>query len=252
VVEAEGEGAGLFLFEFADGGFAASGGGFPVDVTGVVTFAVVTDAVEVDAASGAVSSDVALGDGGDAEEGGWGDDLGVDDEVGGWWEVAALAEHLEGEACGELDAFDVPASAARPCEAVLADLLFLCVYAEEVGGGALVGWDVGDLLDDLDGEAGDAALVVGEGDLDEGGLFCEDALGESSLDVEFLEDGLGEDAAEEDEGEHHAEEEVEEVVAGVDGAEADEEGHAGEVAALASELEASGWLYVSVEGAAEL
>ena len=58
-----------------------------------------------------------------------------------------------------------------------------------------------------------------------------------SHDVEVAQRKLAHDAGEDDEREQHPEQEVKEVVARVDGGEADAEGNADEVLALAGELQ---------------
>jgi hypothetical protein len=93
---------------------------------------------------------------------------------------------------------------------------------------------------DFDGVGGDSVFLVEDFDLDEVGTSGLGSGGKSSGDGEFAERHFAHDTGDDDEGQEHAEDEVQQVVAGVDGGDADSEGDEDEVLSFAGEAEATG------------
>ena len=160
-----------------------------------------------------------------------------DDDLGGQLDQARLAKEREGELGREAEARVGVAAAAREGVAIRGVLQAAGGELQEVA--LLVERAAGDEVLDLDGERGQAALAVGQADAHEEGAARVDAGGRLARDRQVAQRHLAHDSRGDDEREHHAEQEVEQVVAGVDGGEADADGDADEVFALARERQAA-------------
>jgi hypothetical protein len=93
--------------------------------------------------------------------------------------------------------------------------------------------------------------VVVDFDLDEVGPADLGARGQAAHDGEMAETELAHHAGDDDEGEQHAEQEIQQVVAGIDGGKADAKCYGDEVLALAGELEPARWAQTMAGAAPE-
>jgi hypothetical protein len=214
--------------ELADGGGLA-----PVDIAGVLAVAHAFEAQDIFAGSAAWMVLEAWGGVSCGLEKGDGIDRRIRDEVILGVDLAGLFEESKREA----------GSDAKPC----------VVVVSSAEGGTSVGGDLGrrgaDLEEeaafvrglgdaevfDLDGVGGDFGLGVDDFDLDNVGTSHLGADGEPSAHGQAAEGELAEEATDDDEGEEHSKEQVEEVIGGIDRGEADAEGDADEELALAGD-----------------
>ncbi len=238
-VEEDFDGAAVVAGEFADLEGVGVGGGFPVDVAGVVGGFVGADAVEVAAGAAEVGFDFAgegveeFGEGVVGGEGGEDDGFAVEFDGGGF------AQEAEGEAGGEDE--EVVAMAAAAWEEDFGGDFDEAVAGDEreVEGG---GEDGGRPLEriglagELDGERGREAFEVAEADAGGGGGAGGDVFGEEEFEFEAGEDEAAEEAGDEQEGDHGGEDQEEQIVAGEESGAAGEGG--GEAVEKAREGEA--------------
>ncbi len=162
-------------------------------------------------------------------------DRGVDDQLAVGVHLARLLEEAEGEAGGDAEAGVAVAPAPGRGAAVGRDLRGRRADLQEEA--ALVGGLAGAQIFHLDGVGGHALLVVVDLDLHEVRAAHLRPHRQAARHGEAAQAEIAHHARDEHEREEHAEQEVEQVVAGVDRREAHAEGDAQVVLALAGDLE---------------
>ena len=150
-------------------------------------------------------------------------------------DFARFLEQPEGKAGRDAKADVAVAPAARRRAAVRGDLRRARADLQEEA--ALVGGLPGAKILDLDRVRGNALLVVVDLDLDQVRAADLGARRQPPHDRQVAQAELAQHARDDDQRQQHAEQQIEQVVAGVDRGEADAERDADEVLALARELE---------------
>lgn len=239
IPEEEADLGALFAFELADLELSGACGARPVDPTHLITALHIAQGEEVDAVAAAGAG--LLAKGGEAStfgEHGDGGELGEDDLLLCQGDASGLDEEGEGELGGDAQLLEAREATVGQFEAICGFLFASGAEFEEVAFFAFL--EAFDAVFDLDGEGREVAFVVGDGEGDEAGGSGEDPGGELAVDFEVFEGDIGEDAADDDEAEHHPEQEVEEVISGVDGGHTDPDGDPEEVLAFAGEADLAG------------
>lgn len=243
VGEEDGEARAAFELELADLEAAAADRRRPVDAADLVAGLHLTKGKEVGALAGLWGGEEAAivghfgGMDGMGSEGREGDEGGIE------WKDFAFDEEREREAGGDLHFEEAVGAAPRAGEAVCGFLFASGSDLQEEALFALVGWRFGgvggcdDPVFDLDGVGGEAVFLVGDGKGDQARSACKDAFREDAFDLERVESDVREDAADDNQADQHTKDEVEEVVSGIDGGDADAEGQAKKPFAFAGEAD---------------